>query len=69
MSDCMICDLYAVIDRNLAMEKLHGGTLVVNMVSELVSVLPPRGHGMHKLSLWEAYYTSPVFLRTPSIDV
>jgi hypothetical protein len=47
---CMICDLYAVIDR-------HGDTSS-DFVADLVTVLPPRGHGLHNLAIWEETYVS-----------
>ncbi|MGV0805829.1 hypothetical protein [Mycolicibacterium setense] len=51
MADCMICDLYKAIDR-------HGDT-GSDFVADLVSVLPPRGHGMHNLAIWHEHYHSP----------
>lgn len=36
---CMICNLYTVIDRH--------GDASSDLVAELVSALPPRGHAFH----------------------
>jgi hypothetical protein len=60
MADCMICDAYAVIDKHLADNS--GVDAVADLVADLVSVLPPRGHGMHQLGHWEQTYRSPVLL-------
>jgi hypothetical protein len=46
----MICDLYSVIDRQ--------GDTGSDFVADLVTVLPPRGHGFHNLVLVEANYVS-----------
>jgi hypothetical protein len=51
--DCMICDLYAAIDRR---EK--GWDAVDDLVAELVTILPPRGHALHNLAIWQQNYRS-----------
>jgi hypothetical protein len=48
--DCMICDLYEVIDRH--------GDPSSDFVADLVSVMPPRSHAFHKLGILERYYRS-----------
>ncbi|WP_158087241.1 hypothetical protein [Mycobacterium aquaticum] len=48
--NCMICDLYAVIDSH--------GDISSDFVAELVTVLPPRGHAFHKLGIAEQHYVS-----------
>jgi hypothetical protein len=55
MSDCMICDLYAVIDRHLTDS---GTDAIADYTADLVTVLPPRGHAFHKLAIWEQRYVS-----------
>jgi len=46
----MICDLYAVID--------HHGDTSSNFVADLLFVLPPRGHALHNLAVWQECYIS-----------
>lgn len=56
MTDCMICDLYKVIDKQLSFsdpEKIAG-----DFAADLVTVLPPRGHAFHKLGILEQHYRS-----------
>jgi hypothetical protein len=53
MTDCMICDLYAVIDRS--------GDTSSDLVADLVTVLPPRGHAFHKLAVLEMTYHSRLY--------
>lgn len=50
MGNCMICDLYAVIDQ-------HGDD-GSDFVADLVSTLPPRGHGFHNLMILAGTYRS-----------
>jgi hypothetical protein len=47
--DCLICDLYAVIDKH---------DYAQDFVADLVTVLPPRGHGLHNLAVLEQFYRS-----------
>jgi hypothetical protein len=49
----MICDLYKVLDQHLEPDES-----TPDLVSDLVTVLPPRGHGFHKLDRWELTYRS-----------
>lgn len=57
MPDCMICDLYAVIDRH---EDPHETS---TYGADLVSVLPPRSHVFHKLDrIAQHYHTPPIGL-------
>lgn len=53
-ADCMICDLYSVIDKH--------GEPSSDFVVDLVSVLPPRGHAFHKLDTLERTYRRPASL-------
>jgi hypothetical protein len=55
MKDCMICDLYKVIDRHLTPS---GVDPIADYTADLVSVLPPRGHAFHKLGILEQHYRS-----------
>jgi hypothetical protein len=58
MSDCMVCDLYKVIDDR--------GDLGSGFVAGLVTVLPPRGHAFHNLAiLGQTYRTPPTVEMTP----
>lgn len=54
MSDCMICDLYAVID--------HYGDSSSDFVGNLVTVLPPRAHVFHKLGIIQEHYRSSALI-------
>lgn len=55
--DCMICDVYKVVDRHLA-DRSGGIEDVEEAIADVVSVLPPRGHVFHKLGIWERTYRS-----------
>lgn len=55
MSDCMICDLYGVIDE-------HGDT-GSDFVAGLVSVLPPRGHAFHGMEILGRTYRTPLTVK------
>lgn len=48
MENCMICDLYAVIDEY--------GDPGSDFVADLVTVLPPRGHAFHNLAIQQQHY-------------
>jgi hypothetical protein len=54
--DCMICDLYAVFDKHLADDRDE----VADVVADLVTVLPPRGHGFHHLAILEQHYRTRI---------
>lgn len=56
-ANCMICDLYKIIDQNLT--DYPDSEEVRDVIAELVTVLPPRGHGMHDLARWQEAYTTP----------
>jgi hypothetical protein len=53
--NCMICDLYRVIDKHYS----TGTGPVGNLVADFVTVLPPRAHMFHDLATWERVYGSP----------
>jgi hypothetical protein len=51
---CAICDIYEAFDRHL-----NGGVdPVADLVADLVSILPPRGHAFHDLAVWQTMYRS-----------
>jgi len=50
VDNCMICDLYGVIDKY--------GDRSSEFVGGLVTVLPPRAHVMHNLAIWQLNYVS-----------
>jgi len=50
VENCMICDLYAVIDTH--------GDHSSDFVGALVTVLPPRGHVLHNLAVWQMNYVT-----------
>lgn len=61
----MVCDLYAVIDRNLS----FGGhfderAVASDFAADLVSVLPPRGHAFHDLTILQRTYRTPDSAKT-----
>jgi hypothetical protein len=57
----MICDLYRVIDQHLKNES-ESWPFKSDFAADLVTVLPPRGHGFHNLSILEGTYQTPVSL-------
>jgi hypothetical protein len=54
--DCMICDLYRAIDKHYT----TGTGPVGDLVADIVTILPPRGHAFHDLATWQQVYGSPV---------
>ncbi len=59
MGDCMICDLYAVIDHH------EDPRQTSDYGADLVSVLPPRAHALHDLAILQQHYQTPPSLFNP----
>lgn len=54
---CAICDIYEVFDRWLADgDGYHHEA--ADLIAELVDILPPRGHQLHDLAVWQTMYRS-----------
>jgi hypothetical protein len=52
--NCMICDLYAVIDKQLSFSDPEH--IAAEFAADIVTVLPPRGHGFHDLAILQQHY-------------
>lgn len=55
--NCMICDLYKVIDKQLSFS--DPDRIAADIAADLVTVLPPRGHALHNLQILQRYYRTP----------